>query len=215
MPRQPDPHFDPQEFEEVIRSSRFSLAEIASAAGVSRVYLSQILGKEQKRPSAEKLKQILRAISRLQASASPSLVLYEIYDASSPSLDEGIRLWRVTQSLLTDSYAACRDHEERRRFLETLWVPMRMAWWTRGSSQHVANCRREMPPTASEQEFRQWLSARTDLEDLAACTLGLLCWREPEMMFALYRAGAPAAFNLGLNHDRIPQELLEVLKPGW
>jgi len=212
MPRKSDPRFDPEEFAAVIRSSPFTLARIAREAGVSRVYLSQILGKQQKRPSEEKLRQILQAIAKLRAPAGQCL-LCEIYDPSSEAFEQGIRLWRVTQSLLTGSYAACRDHEERRRFLETLWVPMRMAWWTRGSAQRVANYRRDMPPAASEQEFRKWLSGRTDLEDRAACTLGLLCWREPELMFALHRAGAPAAFDLGRNRDRIPLEVLAVLDP--
>lgn len=73
---------------------------------------------------------------------------------------------------------------------------------------------RKLPPSASLKRFAYWLGTRGDVEDRLACVLGLLCWREPELTFALIRAGQPGTFDLAPHRERIPPELWEAAFPS-
>lgn len=211
MPRKADPSGDLDALRTAIRSSPRSAADIAADAGISRVYMYQILSGA-KTPSAHVRQRIVDALAPAAAAqgGAESTILFELLSIP----ERAYRIWLTAQDLLKADFAACRDDTERHRFLETLWVPMRLTWWLRGSAERVARYREEVPPSSSLDRFGYWLATRGDVEDHLACVLGLLCWREPELTFAMIRAGQPAAFDLAPHKDLIPPELWEAAFPS-
>ncbi len=196
-----------------VRASSRPVPEIAQAAEITPAYLYQVLSGS-KIPSAAVRQRIVDALSPSNTDSpnneSDLTLLFGLL--STP--ERSFHLWRVAQDLLLGEYRQCGDDQERHRLLETIWVPMRMAWWLRGSAKRVALYRQEISPSSSVERFGDWLSRRVDVEDRLACTLGLLCWREPELLFALFRAGQPANFDLEPHRELIPRELWEAANPA-